>query len=676
MASSDRNMNSVAPPSPTRQGGGDVEEDDEDRERYYDPRSVLKQAPRSAFWKYFKFKGTEKNGVDHKTVHCMLCLESDLQRMQKKDITYTGGTSNLKFHIENYHKDKLSELEEEEKSKKASQSSITSFAVNVPSSSQVKKWPKSSAMWIENTRLLAEWIVTSSRPFEIVEDPGFITYSNSIRPEYDVPCRKTITNYIEKEYCKKKDELKKELEHIEFAAVTTDGGSSTNAVSFQDVNVHFIDSNWEMKSATLAVTENKGEHTAARYREITDDIVEEFGLSDKIVLTVTDNENKMRAAFNDEERSGCCAHIIHSTTSTGLSSVPLIENVTNKTSKVATKHNKSCNFRYSVENEQAKAELKKRPIIQDVDHRWGSTKVSGESFLNHKDDSDKPKFRNFEAINSAINSLKPKNKQDREALQKLIFSLDDMQVVENLTEFLTKLDIYSTNLGGNFFVTSSVVIPTIKSIENLLKPNINDPYYMTDLKRIMREDIKERVKKNVNYPMMIMASALDPRFKKLKFIPSSSRDDVFKSLKTEAFLLLGHSRATTDEGVEENKDNSASKKRKVEVNYNESDDEEDEEIDEVAKEISRYRNEEIDVDKIEDPLKDFWLKNESKYPILSRLAKRFLCIPATSVEAERRFSDMGLLLTKRRLCMTGDHVDMCLFLKDKYRQEKKVSKSI
>jgi len=206
MSRSDSNMN--APPSPNRQGGGDV--DDEDREKYFDPRSVLQQAPRSAYWKFFKFKGTEKNGADNKTVHCMLCLESNLLRMKKKDITYNGGTSNLKFHLETYHKDKLSELDEEEKSKKSSQSSITNFAVNVPASSKVKKWPKSSALWVEKTRLLAEWIVTSSRPFEIVEDPGFIAYSNSIRPEYDVPCRQTITNYIEKEY-KKKQALRRGL---------------------------------------------------------------------------------------------------------------------------------------------------------------------------------------------------------------------------------------------------------------------------------------------------------------------------------------------------------------------------------------------------------------------------------------------------------------------------------
>ena len=662
----DSNMNSVSPTPSQEDAGGDSE----DRDKYFEPKFVLTQNPRSSYWAFFKFKGTEKTGpAEPKTLHCILCLDSEHKKLRKKDIVYTGGTTNLKSHMELHHKDKLQEMEEKKNTSSASQQPILNFAVNRPTAS-VKKWPKNSARWIKHTKELALWIIESSRPFDIISDPGFIAYSNSICPEYDVPCRKTITNYIEKFFTEKKEQLEKELEPIEFVATTTDGGSSTNAISFQDVNVHYVSDTWDMMSATLAVKENKGEHTAENYRQITEEILEDFGIStEKVALTVTDNENKMRCAFEDHERSGCCAHIIHSTTSKGLKGVPAIAEVIEKTRSVATKHNKSCNFRYAVEREQAEAGLKQKPIIQDVENRWGSTKVSTESFLNHKDDLDKTKFANFEAINSAIRSLKPKTKPDKEKLMKLVFSLGDMKVVENLHGFLTKLDIYATNLGANFFATSSVVIPTIKSIENLLKTDAHDPSYMADLKKIMMEDIKERVKKNINFSMMIKASALDCRFKKLKFIPSGSRDHVFESLKTEADLLsVGRRVETDDKKNEEDSKGSAAKKHKVEVNYNVSDDEDDEDIDEVSKEIEKYKKE--DVDEETDPFA-WWREREAKYPILSRLAKKYLCIPATSVEAERRFSDLGLLLTKRRLCMTGDHVDMCLFLKDKFRQDKR-----
>ena len=73
----------------------------------------------------------------------------------------------------------------------------------------------------------------------------------------------------------------KELEEVEFVSLTTDGGTSSNAVSFLDINAHYIDKNFEMKSVVLAVRENKESHTAENYRKKTDEVVEEFGLNER-----------------------------------------------------------------------------------------------------------------------------------------------------------------------------------------------------------------------------------------------------------------------------------------------------------------------------------------------------------------------------------------------------------
>ena len=43
---------------------------------------------------------------------------------------------------------------------------------------------------------------------------------------------------------------------------------------------------------------------------------------------------------------------------------------------------------------------------------------------------------------------------------------------------------------------------------------------------------------------------------------------------------------------------------------------------------------------------------------------KYFCIPATSTQAERVFSALGLLLTKRRLSMTGQNVNIQMFLRD------------
>ena len=59
-------------------------------------------------------------------------------------------------------------------------------------------------------------------------------------------------------------------------------------------------------------------------------MLEEFEISAKVVMCVTDNEAKMRKAFNREERSGCLAHIIHSSISKGIKETPEVDDILKK----------------------------------------------------------------------------------------------------------------------------------------------------------------------------------------------------------------------------------------------------------------------------------------------------------------------------------------------------------
>ena len=88
--------------------------------------------------------------------------------------------------------------------------------------------------------------------------------------------------------------------------------------------------------------------------------------------------------------------------------------------------------------------------------------------------------------------------------------------------------------------------------------------------------------------------------------------------------------------------------------------------DEAKREIYEYRRE-VNLKKNLDPLVDFWKGNEGKYPLLAKLAKKYLAIPvpATSVTAERVFSKLGLLLSKRRLTLDPENVHQIIFMSDK-----------
>ena len=93
-----------------------------------------------------------------------------------------------------------------------------------------------------------------------------------------------------------------------------------------------------------------------------------------------------------------------------------------------------------------------------------------------------------------------------------------------------------------------------------------------------------------------------------------------------------------------------SKKRKLGLDFPESDDldgesEDQSLVDNIKYEFRSYRKDPVLDEDLEDPL-GYWKINRFKYPNLIKLVKKYLCIPATSTESERTFSNFDNLLTK------------------------------
>jgi len=60
---------------------------------------------------------------------------------------------------------------------------------------------------------------------------------------------------------------------------------------------------------------------------------------------------------------------------------------------------------------------------------------------------------------------------------------------------------------------------------------------------------------------------------------------------------------------------------------------------------------------------DWWDKNAPMFPELSKLAKKYLAIPATSTSVERFFSQGGQIICDERRLITGEHAEQLIFLK-------------
>ena len=63
----------------------------------------------------------------------------------------------------------------------------------------------------------------------------------------------------------------------------------------------------------------------------------------------------------------------------------------------------------------------------------------------------------------------------------------------------------------------------------------------------------------------------------------------------------------------------------------------------------------------------WWLKNSQAYPLLSKLAKKLLCISATSAPSERVFSVAGQVITKLRSRLRPDNAACLVFLKENWK---------
>ena len=77
-------------------------------------------------------------------------------------------------------------------------------------------------------------------------------------------------------------------------------------------------------------------------------------------------------------------------------------------------------------------------------------------------------------------------------------------------------------------------------------------------------------------------------------------------------------------------------------------------------ESTKYFNDKLI--KREDNPMNWWLLNGKYYPNMSMLAKKYLCITATSVPSEQLFSKAGELVSHKRSCLQPKNVNMLLFL--------------
>ena len=79
----------------------------------------------------------------------------------------------------------------------------------------------------------------------------------------------------------------------------------------------------------------------------------------------------------------------------------------------------------------------------------------------------------------------------------------------------------------------------------------------------------------------------------------------------------------------------------------------------IVKELNLYLQ--LEARPETNPL-EWWRQHEAHFPLVAKLANKYLCIPATSAPSERAFSTSGKIVTCQRSSLKPERVDQLVFL--------------
>jgi zinc finger BED domain-containing protein 1 (E3 SUMO-protein ligase ZBED1) len=667
----------------------------------------------STWWKFFLCYPDEKC-----LVHCKIC-NADI------NIGKSLSTSKLQQHIEIRHKQTVLDLQIQQKEATASTGSSAVDTASLQTNNRgIKRYFPTAPRNFD--QLYVDWMIESYIPFDTCEDAGFRRICNFLNPKVPPTNVKRIKSLlIEKEsdaIVAMRDILSKE-----YFSLTDDSWTSNRNQCYTGVTVHWIDGNWKLRSCALGCKHKEGKSTSEEHIREVEAILSKFNLSYKnLVANVTDTEATMVAAgrilVQNSKRNGgesawspCVDHLLECTTAIAFHDSPNSEATLASCRKLVGYFKSSAqatealiNFQNASNAYNQSPNFKAVTVIQDVSTRWWSTWSMCQRLL---------RLKNYFKMMIQSNSLS----------EDYMLSEEQWTIVSEVVTLLEPFMETQRYLEGDNYVTISSVPRSIISLRKLMKSIVDNEDLskaVRDIAAKMLSDFNARWghgddgtvfsehtsegfrRRPKGIPLLtLLAAAVDPRFKALIFFSPDDRNDIYQelenrmvklALQTMAFgcqndeydvipaaneesselqfsgifgddyereveeynallaaQIAAASASRTDEALQQEKLAKASQLAKDELkNF-------------LAQPMQPMRTKDSVTGEMvtNDPL-EWWAMNDKTFPLIGQLARRYLCIPATSAPSERLFSSAGMTISKRRASLNPDAADSLVFLHD------------
>jgi hypothetical protein len=427
-----------------------------------------------------------------------------------------------------------------------------------------------------------------------------------------------------------KAKVKIQLNDAAYVCLTTDIWTSRTTEGYITVTCHFIGESWQMVSFVLETFNLCVNHTAENIAAELVRIADEWNITEKVVAIVTDNAANMVVAIRITrwKHIPCFAHTLNLIVQGALSAAKETADLKKKCKDMVTFFHQSTKASDKLKEVQRQLGVPEAKLIQDVETRWNSTFYMFQRILEQQ-----------EAITTTL-CLQGRNE--------MCLSASDKEHLKKAMDVLQPFETATTEMSAEKYVSVSKIIPLARSLQRITVGSVVSQGIKNELVSQMRNRFVN-MEGNV---LLTKSTLLDPRFKKMGFLTTGTPHASIESLTQEMESLQAPPApaVTTESNLlwQVFDDKVADR-----VNARQG-------MNDCVFESRQYFEEHV-ISRADDPL-EWWSKNSQHYPTLAKLARKYLCITATSVPSERLFSKAGELISHKRSRMKPKNVNMFLFL--------------
>ena len=614
----------------------------------------------SAIWKLF----TRVNDNSEKAT-CNTC-----------DKTYTakgGTTSSLINHLKSAHKDLYEQYQNDTKAKaKPSKKRPGDNLENSPFMKQKKLEdciPESNdALDKAITEAIVEFLADSGVAFRVVGLPSFQKLMKIANRRIKLKHPTTYSRLVRN----KADEIRQDLleiisavkEDVSCIGFSTDLWTSRSGHPFMSLTVHFIDKDWELHRWTPYVAPFPARHTGKNIAMGLDAMLEDLGLSGEQweLFAVNDNASNVKLAIRLSRHLKqylCSIHTLELGVKGTFKNVPGMKSVLKKSKAIGTFTHTSTVATTDLKRECIKENIKFRKIANPPDTRWSGCYDNLVSVLHLR----KP-LQNLTASNENWDEHK--------------LTAGEWRLLEGAVKLLKPVRDSIKAWEAEIEPTMHRVIERIYSMHCTIDEFVAHPANNMHGKLFARElkkQIEERFpNKGSDNKLRRLANYLAPQFKGIHLEEIGNLETTKDEVEVEiAKIALANiqptAEETDDEPAQQDQEESvplsptSKLRQKMQARQQRMETQlQQDRLSAVKREMMRYESFSIPSKNVN--ILHWWRDHEKVLPLLSKLAKKVLTVPASSSKSERVFSTGGNFVTSKRNKIAPKKVEDLILIKE------------